>query len=215
MMGGRMRGVTLCVVGALFFAGCARTFQGSVNQPNPLVDPREVSRASEEVVITTGDMELRQEVSKSATGLAQSERVALTNKAQFTLVSKDRLRFHVQVEHKWPEYTDLTDWEVELLDDRGHRYRPSSVEGVKKSHVVSTWDYETRTVTRDRYGDITSVANDGHENRQSLGSLVLYRGRADLVFYGADIMSRDIKSLTLKLSRATTKFEFTWRFATA
>src|SRR5690606_23153689 len=99
-----------------------------------------------------------------------------------------------------------------LIDDKGRRYLPDDVDQVGDKHIVKMWDYETRTAVRNRYGDITHVLNDGWKNRQTLGSLSVFRGRGDLVFYHRDIFSSDVKQLTLLLSRGGVTFEFTWRF---
>ena len=59
-MGGR-RAVRVVLVLAAVLGGapaCSRTFHGSVAQPNPLVQPTETLRDSEQVVIVTGDMDL-------------------------------------------------------------------------------------------------------------------------------------------------------------
>jgi hypothetical protein len=204
--------VTLSTLGS--GGGCTKTFEASVRQPNPLAHPSETLQTSEELVILTGDMELRVPAASAAPGGTQwvDQRYPITNKASFTVVSRDRLRFHVQVEHKWQEYTELKSWDSELVDDQGRHFRPE-VERAQGSSVVKVWDYETRSVSRDQYGDITAIHSDGWKNRQQLGSLVLYRGRADLVFYSRDLLTPGVRSLTLYLRRGATEFKFTWEFA--
>jgi hypothetical protein len=195
--------------------GCSRTFRSAVTQPNPLVQPLETLRESEVVVIITGDMDLNLPAEGGASGgaLWVDRRYPLTNKAQFILVSRDRLRFHVQIEHKWPEWADVTTWRATLVDDRGRRYRPDDVDRVSDQHITRMWDYETRSAVTNGFGDIVHVANDGYKRRQPLGSLSLFRGRGDFVFHHRDIFHPGVKSLTLLIERSGTAFEFTWRFA--
>jgi hypothetical protein len=194
-------------------AACQKTFRGSVTQPNPLAAPNETLRSTETVVIVTGDMELSL---PQANGFQENiwvnRRLPLSNKASFTVVSRDRLRFHVQIEHKWREWADLSTWDAYLIDDQGRRYRPEELNGGQPTHLVSMWDYETRTAVRDHFGDIVAIRRDGHRRRNALGSISLFRGRGDFVFYSRDIFTPDIKWMTLVLERRSLAFSFTWKF---
>jgi hypothetical protein len=82
-------------------------------------------------------------------------------------------------------------------------------------HIVSMWDYETRTVVRNRYGDIARVNDDAHENRHPLGSVSHFRGNSSLAFYSRDIFSADLESLTLVLERPGLSLRWSWRFTEA
>jgi hypothetical protein len=184
-------------------------------QPNPLAQPTETLRDSEEVKIITGDMELnvpRQPERSHQVAPMRHNKYPLKNTASFTLVSRDRLRFHVQLEHKWQEWADLTTWEVYMIDDEGRRYLPESVEHARTKHMVSMWDREVRTVQRNMYGDIVKINQDGHKRRQTLGSLSVFRGNADFVFYQRDVFTPDMRRLTLVVRRPGQAFEFNWAF---
>lgn len=213
-----MRLVIVGVVGigiALAAGGCSRTFKGRVVQPNPLAQPNETLRDSEEVVIVTGDMELempREASPSQRASVANYRRYPLLNKASFTVVSRDRLRFHVQIEHKWQEWADPSSWSVYLVDDRGRRWVPESVEHARTRHMVTMWDQELRTVRRNSYNDIVAINDDGWKNRVPLGSLSVFRGRADFVFYERDIFSEDVRWLKLVVRRPGVAFEFRWDF---
>jgi hypothetical protein len=187
-----------------------------VRQPNPLEAANETLRESEPVVIVTGDMELeqpREAESGQRVSVARNKRYPLENVATFTVVSRDRLRFHLQIEHKWQEWADPTSWDVYLVDDQGHEYLPESVEHANTRHLVSMWDREVRTAQRNVYGDIVAINEDGWKRRQSLGSLSVFRGRADFVFYKRDIFRPDVRKLTLVVRRTEQAFKFTWNFA--
>ena len=135
-------------------------------------------------------------------------------------MSRDRLRFHVQVDHKWKEYADLKTWDVELIDDQGRHWSPESVEHARVKMLTQMWDWEQRTAIcssqgRDGKGDCLNTigyADDGWRRRQPLGSLIVYRGKADFVFYQRDLFNPRMKWLKLLVKRSGEVFEFTWRF---
>ena len=196
-------------------AGCSRTFTGQAAQPNPLNQPGFSLRESVPIVIVTGDKDLpRVPVSIDSGGAVWSEfrPYPLRNVAKFTVVSRDRLRFHVHLEHKWEEYADPTNWKAVLIVDRDRRYAPENIEKNEAGHVSKMWDYEQRSYRTDPlYGDITYVNNDGFKRRKPLYSWTLYQGDGDFVFYGTDIFTPDVHSVRLVLSHKATAFEFTWR----
>jgi hypothetical protein len=209
-----------------FAAGCTRTFAQEAVQPNPLVHPTETLRTSEKITIVTGDMDLDQpgpaEYSRSSmTGsVAHNHHFPLFNEASFTMVSRDRLRFHVQVDHKWEEYADLTTWDVELTDDQGRTWKPEGVEHVRSHLITKMWDREQRTQICDRSGrnaggdcfNTIGFQDDGWRRRQTLGSLSVFRGNADFVFYQRDLFTTNVKWMKLTVKRSGQAFEFLWRF---
>lgn len=202
------------VAGLLLAAACDRTFKGSATQPNPLNQPLETLRTSEEILIITGDKDLTYPgVQRHPGGDVQvDKRYPLHNKARFTVISRDRLRFHVQIEHKWKEWADVRTWKAELFDDRGRHYLPEEVDLIADKHVVFMWDYERRSAIRNRHGDIMYVNNDGWKRRNPLASMSLFRGLADISFYSRNIFTPDIKTLTLRLDRGSMTYQFTWQF---
>jgi hypothetical protein len=203
------------VVAVLVVAGCGRTFQGTAVQPNPVAHPTETLRNSEPIRIVTGDMELEEPDTPAPTqsaAIVHNHRYPLINEASFTIVSRDRLRFHVQVDHKWEEYADLTTWDAHLEDDQGHTWVPESVENAHTKIMTRMWDREQRTVIRNQYGDPVHMNEDGWKRRQSLGSLSVYRGNADFVFYQRDMFTQKVKWLKLVITRSGHTFEFLWRF---
>lgn len=220
-MGARLSGMGRVVHGvlvALLAAACSPTFRGEAVQPNPLVSPLETLPVSEKIVVLTGDMELyvprTPRPGQSATRL-HFDRYRLHNEAWFTMVSRDRLRFHVQLEHKWKERADLGTWQVYLEDDRGRRYQPEGLDHASTRLLVHMWDTEVRSVQRNQFGDITAINDDGWRRRQPLSSLAVFRGRGDFVFYQRDLFRPDVRSLRLVVRRPGEAFEFTWNFSDA
>jgi len=226
-----MRGYRVVIlVGALVVSvGCTRTFKGKVVQPNPLADPNETLRQSEKITIETGDMELDQpdpagdstHPGNQTGSIAHNHRYLLLNQASFTIVSRDRLRFHVQIDHKWQEWADLNTWEVVLEDDAGRHWTPESVEHARTKIMTTMWDREQRTAVcsgagRDGAGNCITVMgtlDDGWKRRQSLGALSVFRGKADFVFYQRDLFHANVHKLRLVLKRSGgVAFQFTWDF---
>ena len=202
----------LAVVAA---TGCTRTFVGKAVQPNPLAKPTETLRSSEKITIVRGDMELEapdQASPSQRASVLHNHRYPLINQAIFTVVSRDRLRFHVQVDHKWQEWADLNSWEVSLTDDQGRHWSPESVEHARTKIMTTMWDREQQTAQRNRFGDIVALNDDGWKNRQSLGSLSVFRGKADFVFYQRDLFHANVRWLKLVVSRSGEAFEFMWNF---
>jgi hypothetical protein len=204
------------VTGAALLGGCNRTFTGQAVQPNPLAQAGISLRESVPIVIVTGDKDLpKVPTTTGSPGGAvwvDYEPYPLRNVASFTVVSRDRLRFHVHLEHKWEEYADPTNWDAYLVIDRGAPHQPEGVDARPGGHVSKMWDYEQRSVVRNRYRDIIFVNNDGYKRRVPLYSMTLFQGDGDFVFYSRDIFTPDVKSVRLVLKHRATAFEFTWRF---
>ena len=200
---------------AVAATGCSRTFRGTAVQPNPLLRPNETLRTSEQITIIRGDMELNVPKPALATQRASvlsTNRWPLYNQASFTIVSRDRLRFHVQIDHKWQDWADLSTWDVHLEDDQGHRWDPEGIEHARTKIITQMWNQEQQTARRNRFGDIVALNDDGWKRRQALGSLSVFRGKADFVFYQRDLFHPGVRRLRLVVSRPGEVFEFTWNF---
>jgi len=209
MLGRRLLVVVVALV------GCSRTFKGVAVQPNPLANQNETLRTSEKITIVRGDMELEMPDAPSPTqraSIIHNHHYPLLNEASFTMVSRDRLRFHVQIDHKWEDYADLNTWEVYLVDDRGRLWYPEAVEHAHTHIITKMWDREQRTARRNQYGDVVQINDDGWRSRQTMGSLSVFRGNADFVFYQRDLFSVNVRSLKLVVKRSGEAFEFVWRF---
>jgi hypothetical protein len=208
---------------AVAVAGCMRTFTREAVQPNPILHPTETLRTSEQITIVTGDMDLEQVDPPNGFGNASPthhHRYPLYNQARFTIVTRDRLRFHVQVDHKWEEWADLRTWQVYLVDDRGRQWIPESVEHAHTNLMTWMWDREQRTSLCDSHGraangncyNTIGFADDGWRRRLPLGSLSVFRGKADFVFYDRDLVTPEMHWMKLVVRRGGEAFEFTWRF---
>jgi hypothetical protein len=211
---------------AVAWLGCARTFRAETVQPNPVTNPTEILRSSEKLTIVTGDMELEVPYAPDPgqhVAATRNHRYPLINQASFTVVSRDRLRFHVQIDHKWEDWANPSTWDVHLEDDQGHRWTPETVEHAHTKLMSEVWDREQRTSVcsaagRDATGAcITTIGvlDDGWKHRQTFGTLSVFRGTADFVFYQRDLMRADMGKLRLVVKRPSEAFVFVWRFRDA
>ncbi len=213
--------VSLLIAGAIALitggaSGCRHTFSGTAVQPNPLTLPGVSKRVSVPVLIVTGDKDIQYpegQVTQQGMAWERDKPYPLKNIAQFMVVSRDRLRFHVQLEHKWREYADIKNWSAYLVVDSSQEYEPAEIDTRTGSHTSKMWDYERRVVTKNSYGDITQINPlSGHYQRTALASFTLFRGKGDIVFYAHDIFTPEIKTLRLVLIHKAIVFEFEWHF---
>jgi len=208
---------------AVMVAACTKTFEKEAVQPNPVLHPTETLRVSEKITIITGLMNLDMPLAADGVKDAQYQRLRrypLVNEASWTLVSRDRLRFHVQIDHTWDEYADINTWDATLEDDQGHTWKPEAIEHVRRHVITKMWDTEQRTAMCDARGhdakgdcfNTIGFYDDGWRHRTTLGNLSVYRGNGDFVFYQRDIMSPQVRWLKLTVRRSGQEFVFTWRF---
>ncbi len=220
-----MLGRAWLVVVAL--GGCTTTFTGEAKQPNPLAHQLETLQTSEKITIVTSQMglEVPADANPAAAGkidssLAHARRFPFLNEASFTVVSRDRMRFHVQVDHSWEEWADLKTWDVDLQDDQGRHYAPEAVEHLRKHLMTKMWDRETRSQICDGHGrdgagnclKTVDYRSDGYRDRQALGNISIFRGNADFVFYKRDLFTPHVRWMRLTLHRPGQSFEFLWEF---
>lgn len=205
-----MRGLTrLSLVATALLAlgsgGCLkRTMATQTTQPNPLIAfPNKATHRSEKLYIDLRDMDL-------------PRTFKLRQSAYFNVVSKERLRFHVMLVHKWKEIADVTSWRVRLEDDKGNVYTPETKEFGYDDHITKMWDHEIRTVVYNQFGepDITrsdrGILNDGHNRRVPLESIDVFQGAGDYVFFANNLFDREVRRLTLTMERSGVEYKFTW-----
>ena len=204
MRGARLVAVCLWVglVGSLGLgggAGCSKAqLSAHTMQPNPLAMPsNEVLRESKHLHIFVKDMDI-----------PRAFRMYQT--AWFQVVSRDRIRFHVVLVHKWEEMTDVRGWNAHLEDDAGHVFYPEASEKRNNKHTSQVWDYERRTAMYNEFGDVIGTRNDGYKQRVPLDKVDLFKGSGDVVFHSPDLFSQNLRRLTLVLERDGLAYRFTW-----
>src|SRR5262245_1122443 len=188
---------------AACLGGCSRPLQATAVQPNPVLLVHQPANppASERLWIFVGTQDM------------DALKVIMANSARFIVISRDRLRFHVTVEHKWEEYADVTNWEVWLEDEAGRRYQPDSKELSQNRNKSDFIDYERRTAHYNQFGDITHVDNDPWNQRVVLRTIDRYHGEGDYSFSGRDLMGKDRRRLALVMKRDGIEYRYVWNFA--
>jgi len=136
------------------------------------------ARSSLPAVIELHDMELPRSI-------------PLMNSVYFVAVSRDRLRFHVTLHHKWEDMSDPTRWRVWIEDDRGHVYQPAACDRRVVKPVTTMYDpYRT----------------------QPFLSFTVYKGDGDYVFYRHDLVRKNMRWLTLVMKRPGYEYRYRWSF---
>jgi hypothetical protein len=105
----------LVVLAIVVLAGCKSHWTAKVEQPPLLLTSDKTARTSLPLAIVVRDMEL-------------GRWFPLANTAQYTVVSRDRLRFKVMLHHKWDDICDIHNWGVWLEDQNGDVYAPEHVD---------------------------------------------------------------------------------------
>jgi hypothetical protein len=187
----RTVGVRACATRAVLLpavllaaAACHRTWQVQTTQPPLALGSTLDARTSLIGTIVLGDMEL-------------PSLMRLSNSAYFVAVSRDRLRFHVTLLHKWEEIADPTGWKVWIQDDTGRRYWPEDVDPPRLRPITRVYDRGRRW----------SV------NSQPLYSVTFYRGDGDYVFYRRDLLRKNMRWLMLVMERSGYEYRYVWSFA--
>jgi hypothetical protein len=205
----------LWIVPFLVGAGaCTRTLQTKTVQPNPMLDPAspDLLRVSQRLYLDVGDMDLPRIQGRSNGVWTPLNRMKLRNSAYFAVVSRERLRFHVKIVHKWEEFADPVRWNVRLVDDRGRVFYPELKERWRHKPLTRMWDHEHRTGVQNRWGDVIGTRNDGWRRRVPLEAVSVFEGRGDYTFRAKDLLHPGTRKLTLVMNRSGVEYRFEWQF---
>src|SRR5262249_55801723 len=151
-------------------------------QPNPAINRSiDVLPVSEKLYIYQRDMSLPRDYQ-------------LRSSAQFAVVNKDRIRFHVTIVRYDEDEADVTNWDAYMQDETGKKYPLSSRGGTKKTRLSITW------------GLYPYVPGDSWCREPPCLSKIIpgydvYQGVADLVFHSPMIIGEGRKSVLLVLRR--------------
>lgn len=157
----------------LVSSGCHKVWRANVTQPALRLTLEPEQRTSLPLRIVRG--------SSFALNTATQQKV------YFVFVSKDRLRFHVDLIHSWDSFADPANWRVWVEDDRGRQFHP---EGVNRSVAPLIAEIGGRRIA-------TSV----------------YRGIGGYTFYSRDLYRKDLRSLTLFIKRPGWEYRYSWSFS--
>jgi hypothetical protein len=101
--------------------------------------------------------------------------------AQFVVVSRDRLVFHVAIVRRDIREASTKAWTVWLEDDTGRKLKPAARENAKVDRLVLPWG---------RYWD---EHRNEYVKKRELPGWDAYQGRADYTFMETDLMTTEPK----------------------
>jgi hypothetical protein len=160
-----------------FVAGCRSTFTSQVAQPELVLGATDEARTSLPLEIVTRDMEF-------------PRGVKLANTAYFVAVSRDRIKFHVELQHKWDTMCDLREWSVVVEDGWGRHHVPETIDQ-RRVHPITLTPADTHY-----------VGWNGH----------YFTGKADISIYRRELIRAATNRVTLILRRPGYEYRYVWRF---
>lgn len=185
------------VLGLVLAAGCGvQSREARAVEPNPL----DLVRSPDQLPVSQ-----RLFIYQRDTNLPRDYQ--LRNWAEFAVVSRDRLRFHVGVVRYEESDADTKDWKVWLEDDAGKKLEPEGRESPHINRLALNWRLYPY-VPGDpwcRKPPCVSVMQPGY---------TVYEGRADYTFHEPNLV-RGSKSFSLNLERGGVRYRYTWRFGDA
>jgi hypothetical protein len=186
--------VVAALVGLVLGVGaCTRTFSGRLRTRDPLQEKKLEAYRSGTIVLGIGDIDVVG-VDGRPLGLAQS--------AWFEIVSKDEIRFHVLLSHKWEELSQVRDYRVRLRTDGGDDLAPTDV-----------WTRRTLLeVHQNTLGQIRQgpTANSGPSLSEETFQRDLHGAGAVIVFRHRDLVRKEVRSYTLVLEGNKRRLRFIW-----
>jgi hypothetical protein len=130
----------------------------------------------------------------------------LRSSAQFTVVSRDRLRFHVGIVRYFEDEADTGGWTAWLVDENGEKYAPEEREVARVNRISVDWALYPYTP-----GDGWCPNAQPCKSRIVPGYQV-YQGVADYMFHVDGLFTPARQKLTLVLRRGGMEFHYVWRF---
>jgi hypothetical protein len=162
--------VTRLALGVAIACGavaCRSHWTAETTQPVIPLQADKNARTSWPLTIVMRDMEMRH--------------IRLANTVYYVVVSRDRLRFHLTLQHKWESMSDVRTWDAWVEDGRGVRHPLEDV----SQHSVQ------RSI-QDRFG-----------------ALAIYYGVNDFTIYARDLYESG-HQLTLVLRRPGYEYRYVW-----
>jgi hypothetical protein len=158
---------------AIACAACRTHWTAEITQPVIPLYADKNARTSWPLTIFMRDMEMRTR--------------RLSNTAYYVVVSRDRLRFHLTLQHKWESMSDIRTWDAWVEDGHGVRHPLEDV----SSHSV-----QVEVAVPARYGYV---------------EFPVYFGYADFTIYGRGVYDDGGDQVTLVLRRPGYEYRYVWR----
>ncbi len=184
---------------AVLLAGCGTTtHEARAVQPNPVSALRSADTlpVSVKLYIHQRDAELEQTYPRN---------YLLRSWAQFAMVTRDRVRFHVGIVRRYEDEADTAGWRAWLEDESGHRLAPDAREVARINRIAMNW----------RLYPWDPSAGDGYCREPPCMLRIIpgntaYEGEADFTFHEPGLLKH--RALSLVLERHGTRLKYTWEF---
>ncbi len=183
--------ILIVLVGVVGIAGCSITREARAVQPFP-VHTKDTSPISVQLFIHERDMHLPHDYQ-------------LRSSAQFTVVSRDRIRFHVGIARLEEDEADTAGWTAWLVDENGNKYAPEDREVAKINRDLIGWELYPYTP-----GD--PWCPKGPCKTRIVPGYQFYQGVADYTFYVEGLFTAEREKLMLVLRRRDLEYHYTWHF---
>lgn len=180
----------------LFICGCHQTFKVKTIQMNPVyyLGNPEILNISQKLPIIRGNMSIGH--------------FKMVSYANFVIISRDRIRFNVELTNVWRDLSRVCEWESKVyIDDV--EYVPECDKGGIKMYT-KTWDQEHRRVKRNHFGEIVYV-EPYERNPTPLDTITIHVGKGYLNFYKRDMLTKTTKKIALKLRKKNVTYWFVWK----
>jgi hypothetical protein len=183
--------VALCLLGAL--PACTPTFSGRLRTRDPFEEKKLETYRSGTIGLGIGDVDVRG---------YDGRNVELAQSAWFEIVSDQEMRFHVALAHKNEDLTNLHEYEIRLVTDRGHDLAPTSV--YTRQKTVERYDQQVTSVK-------PSVGAYGTPSyQQEIISRDLHGKDTVIIFKQPGLVAKGIRSYKLLLDGKKRRYRFIW-----
>jgi hypothetical protein len=188
-----VRAVALTVL----LAGCGvQIREASAVQPNPAAALHSVDEIAESVRLYIYQRDLH-----------MSRDYQFRNWAQFVVVTRDRLRFHVGVVRRFEDDASTANWDVWLEDANGHRIAVGEREVPRVNRVSIGWRLY-------RYDPADPWCREAPcvQRLEPAHVFDVYEGSADYVFRGPELAAATADGMTLVMRRGGLEYRYAWKF---
>lgn len=178
--------------------GCHSTFRAETLQANPIayLGNQEVINQSNKLFIKRGGMNLYH--------------FKMVSYAKFVLISRDRIRFRIEMSHQWERKANPCVWKNTLYIDGAPYVLPCEKEG-KTQFVTKIFDIENRRVLRrNQFGEPIQIERY-ERNPTQQESIDIYVGKAFLSLYKRDVVTKKTKEVSLKMVNGNITYWFVWK----
>lgn len=187
---------SMLLAGALLCAACGvQTREARAVQPSPALALRSPDELpiSIKLYIHQRDMNL-------------GHNFQLRSWAQFAVVTRDRLRFHVGIARFYEDDADTSKWRVWLEDETGRKLEPAAREVARMNRIHVGWGLYP-------YKPGDPWCPKPPCLFKELPGHTAYAGEADYVFFEAGLAKRPRLSLVLR--NGSLQYRYTWQFGEA